>query len=104
MSRAASGTGLHRRPRPTTPSPPVRVVEPATTVDDTVMAIYTGACGSLTEIPTADATDGCDDDACADEGLQSVIRTQLNGGATYFIVGSEFDPTPPTAGHTAAQL
>ena len=76
----------------------------ATTVDDTVMAIYTGACGALTEIPTTDASDGCDDDACADEGLQSVIRTQLSGGVTYFIVVWEFDPTPPTAGNTAVQL
>jgi len=76
----------------------------ATTVDDTVMAIYSGACGALSEIPTTDASDGCDDDACADEGLQSVITTQLNGGVTYFIVVWEFDPTAPTVGNTAVQL
>src|SRR5437773_6558741 len=51
----------------------------ATTVEDTVMAIYrsnSGSCGSLTEV-------ACSDDAC---GLRSTITNTLIGGKTYFIV------------------
>jgi hypothetical protein len=80
----------------------------ATTVDDSVMAIYTsaiGTCGGpFTEIPTTETTDGCGDDECVDEGLQAVIRTQLTSGATYFIVVWEFDATPPTARNSSVQL
>ena len=80
----------------------------ATTVDDTVMAIYTssnGTCGgALNEIPKTDNTDGCGDDECIDEALQAVIRTQLTAGTPYFIGVWEFDPTAPTAGNTAVQL
>ena len=76
----------------------------ATTVDDTVMAIYTsstGACGGVfTQVPLA-----CDDDSCVSESLQSVITSiQLNAGTNYFIVVWQFDVTPPTAGNTAIQL
>src|SRR5258708_3952724 len=46
-------------------------VPAGTTVDDTVMAIYTsstGNCGgTYTQIPDAADTDGCDDDSCASE-------------------------------------
>jgi hypothetical protein len=80
----------------------------ATTVDDTVMAIYTsstGACGGvLSEIPTGHTTDGCGDDECVDEALQAVIATQLTAGTAYFILVWEFDAAPPTAGNTAVQL
>ncbi len=80
----------------------------ATTVDDTVMAIYTSstsACGgTLTEVPTAGQTDGCGDDECVNEALQARIETALTGGTTYFIVIWEFDATAPTAGNTAVQL
>jgi len=79
-----------------------------TTVDDTVMAIYTsstGNCGgTYTEIPATAETDGCDDDSCASEAFQSVITTRLNAGTTYFIVVWEFGAAPPTAGNTAVQL
>ncbi len=76
----------------------------ATTVDDTVMAIYTsstGACGGVfTQVPLA-----CDDDSCPSEALQSTITNlQLNAGTTYFIVVWLFDAPPPTAGNTAVQL
>jgi hypothetical protein len=77
------------------------------TVDDTVMAVYTstGGCGgTFTEVPTGGATDGCDDDSCVSEVLQSFIMTQLNGGTTYYIVVWTFAPTPLTAGSTAIQL
>jgi hypothetical protein len=82
----------------------------ASSVDDTVMAIYTsstGACGgTLTEIPSTGGSDGCDDDetGCVSEQLQSLIITRLTGGTTYFIVVWQFDTPPPTAGNTAIQL
>lgn len=83
-------------------------VPTGTTVDDTVMAIYTsssGNCGgTYTQIPDAADTDGCDDDSCASEAFQSVITTRLNAGTAYFIVVWEFGGTPPTAGNTAVQL
>jgi hypothetical protein len=79
-----------------------------TTVDDTVISIYTstGGCGgTFTEVATTGLFDGCDDDACVSEALQSVIMTQLNAGTQYFIVVWKFSPTtPPTAGNTAVQL
>ena len=77
------------------------------TVDDTVMAIYTsagGCAGPFTEIPTSGAFDGCSDDDCVTEALQAIITTQLNAGTTYYIVVWEFDPAPPTVGNTAVQL
>jgi hypothetical protein len=80
----------------------------ATTVDDTIMAIYTsstGACGgTFTELPTGGITDGCGDDECVSETLQASVMTTLTGGTTYFIVVWEFDATPPLAGNTAVQL
>ena len=76
----------------------------ASTVDDTVIAIYTSstsACGGIyTQVPAA-----CDDDSCFTESLQSVISNiQLTAGTTYFIVVWQFDTPPPTAGNTAIQL
>ena len=79
----------------------------ATTVDDTVMAIYTssgGCAGTFTEVPSGVFTDGCDDDTCAVQALQSVITTQLNAGTTYYIVMWLFDVVPPAAGQTSVQL
>ncbi len=79
----------------------------ATTVDDTVMAIYTstgGCAGPFSEIPTGGASDGCDDDSCVTEALQSTITTQLNSGTQYYIVVWQFDQPAPTAGNTAVQL
>lgn len=78
-----------------------------TTVDDTVMAIYTssgGCAGPFTELSTGGVTDGCDDDSCMTEALQAVITTQLNAGTPYFIVVWQFDTPPPIAGNTAVQL
>ncbi len=78
-----------------------------TTVDDTVMAIYTstGGCnGPFTEIPTGAGIDGCDDDSCATEANQAVINTGLNSGTTYYIVIWKSGAAAPTAGNTAVQL
>ncbi len=76
----------------------------ASTVDDTVLAVYTsstGACGGVfTQVPLA-----CDDDGCVSESLQSTITNlQLNAGTNYFILVWQFDTPPPTAGNTAVQL
>src|SRR5262249_24080330 len=77
----------------------------ATTVDDTVMAVYTSstsACGGVfTQVPL-----GCDDDSCVSAvEFQAVITNLLlNGGTTYFIVIWQFDTPPPTVGNTAVQL
>jgi hypothetical protein len=80
----------------------------ATTVDDTVMAIYTSSggasCGTFTELPTGGTTDGCGDDECVTETLQATVTTTLTSGITYFIVIWEFDATAPAAGNTAVQL
>ena len=79
----------------------------ATTVDDTVMAIYTssgGCAGPFTELPTAGATDGCDDDSCLTEAFQAVIETRLNAGTQYYLVVWEFGTSAPTSGNTAIQL
>ena len=86
----------------------------STTLDDTVMAIYTssnGTCaGTFAEIPTGGLSDGCSDDDCVSEALQAVITTLLNAGTKYYIVVWQFElpppepPAPPTAGNTAVQL
>lgn len=72
------------------------------TVDDTVVAVYTSAAacaGPFTQVVGA-----CDDDSCVTEALQSVLTTTLTSGTTYYIVVWEFGTTPPTAGNTAVQL
>jgi hypothetical protein len=79
----------------------------ATTVDDTVMAIYTsagGCAGPFTEIPFSALSDPCDDDSCAAEANQAVVSTQLTGGITYYVVVWKFGTTAPTAGNTAVQV
>ncbi|MBI3447470.1 MAG: DUF11 domain-containing protein [Acidobacteria bacterium] len=71
----------------------------ATTVDDTVLAIYTssGGCGgTFTEI-----AGGCSDDACAQ---QSEITATLDAGTTYYVLAWQFGSAAPLAGHTAVQL
>ncbi len=79
-----------------------------TTVDDTVVSIYTapgGNCaGPFTELPTSGTTAGCDDDSCAFEAFQSSITTTLTAGTRYFIVVWKFGSAPPPAGGTAVQV
>ncbi|HKQ04255.1 MAG TPA: C25 family cysteine peptidase, partial [Blastocatellia bacterium] len=79
----------------------------ATTVTDTVMAIYTstgGCAGPFTEVPSGGGFDGCDDDGCVTGALQSVITTQLNAGTTYYVVVWEYSSAAPAPGQTAVQL
>jgi hypothetical protein len=78
-----------------------------TTVDDTVIAVYTsgGACaGPFTEVPTDGPFDGCDDDSCVSENLQAVVNTELTGGTTYYLVAWKFGSSAPTVGNTAVEL
>lgn len=76
-----------------------------TTVEDTVIGVYTSstsACGgTYTEVPG-----GCDDDSCVSGFMQAVVRNiPLNAGTTYFIVVYQFGGAPPpAAGLTAVQL
>jgi hypothetical protein len=72
----------------------------ATTVDDTVLAVYTstgGCAGPFTQI-------ACDDDTCATESLQSVVAATLTSGTTYYIVVWRDDTPAPSPGNTAVQL
>lgn len=64
----------------------------ATTVDDTVMALYTstgGCAGTLTEVPGA-----CDDDSCVTEALQAFLSAPLTSGTTYYLVVWNLGPAP----------
>jgi hypothetical protein len=74
----------------------------ATTVDDTVLALYagSGACSGLQEM-----TGGCDDDGCAGEPAQS--RTgplTLAAGQPYDIVVWKYGASAPAPGGAAIQL
>jgi hypothetical protein len=78
-----------------------------TTLDDTVMAIYTssnGCTGPFTELPSSGPFDGCSDDECVVGQFQSVITTRLNSGTTYYILVWEFGTAAPPVGMTAVQL
>lgn len=75
-----------------------------TTVDDTVMGIYTsliGSCGgAMVEVPT-----GCDDNGCTVENNQAVVNgVYLTAGETYYVLVWKYDVAPPTGGNTAVQL
>ncbi len=79
----------------------------ATTVDDTVVGIYTstaGCAGPFTIVPTTATTAGCDDDSCVEEDNQAVVVTELTGGTTYYVVVWLFGSAAPTAGNTAVQV
>ena len=72
----------------------------ASTVDDTVLAVYTtagGCAGPFTQI-------ACDDDTCVTESLQSVASINLTSGTLYYIVVWKWDTPAPTAGNTAVQM
>lgn len=73
-----------------------------TTVDDTVMAVYagSGSCSGLSQVAGA-----CDDDSCASEAGQSVIRgVTLTASTTYYVVVWDYGLQAPAAGNTAVQL
>ena len=62
----------------------------ATTVSDTVMAIYqsSGGCAGFVGVD-------CSDDTCGPGGLQSSITRQLLADTTYYIVVWQYFPPPP---------
>ncbi|MEA2450927.1 MAG: hypothetical protein QOG63_2859, partial [Thermoleophilaceae bacterium] len=79
----------------------------ASTVDDTVMAVYTssgGSSGPFTELPSTGLVDGCDDDSATNENLQSTLSTNLQAGTDYYVVVWKFGTTPPAVGNTAVQV
>jgi hypothetical protein len=66
----------------------------ATTVADTVLAIYVDngtPCSGFVQI-------ACEDDVCGPDRLQAAITTQLAANTTYYIVAWRFgdDPPPPS--------
>lgn len=71
-----------------------------TTIDDTVLSIYTssnGACsGSMLEIPG-----GCNDDECSH---RSALHATLTAGTTYYIVAAKWGTGAPPAGESAMQI
>ena len=69
----------------------------ATTVHDTVMALYqslNGCSGPFSEI-------GCNDDAC---GLRSGMTAALTKGRVYYLVAWQFGTDAPLPGETAMQV
>lgn len=66
----------------TAPTGGVLTVDTAGSSYDTVLGIYTGTCGALTEI-------GCDDDSGS--GLLSYLRIGVSGGATYYLLAGGYN-------------
>src|SRR5678815_5783678 len=74
----------------------------ATTVEDTVLAIYSasGVCAGLTEVGG-----GCDDDSCGAGALQSVISdVTLTAGTPYYVVAWSYGTAAPPPGGGSLQL
>ncbi|MFM1769150.1 MAG: hypothetical protein RJA22_1679 [Verrucomicrobiota bacterium] len=72
----------------------------ATTLDDTVIALYTssgGCSGPFTRLE-------CNDDSCGPGGYQSSITRQLLKDTTYYLVIWNYDTAAPPAGQDAVQL
>jgi hypothetical protein len=72
-------------------------LDTATTVKDTVMAVYTsagGCSGPFMEV-------ACSDDEC---GIRAALSVALTAGTTYYIVVWKFGTLTPAAGATAIQL
>ena len=72
----------------------------ATTVDDTVMAIYTSAGGCSGPFVQV----ACNDDLGGSCGFQAAINTQLLADTTYYIVVWQYDTAPPVTGKTNIQV
>lgn len=75
----------------------------ATTVGDTIMAIYSsGSCanpGALVEV-----AGGCSDDRCGPLGLQSATTLALQAGTQYFIVVWRYGTDVPPPDNSSVQL
>lgn len=75
----------------------------ATTLPDTVLALFTsstGACGgAMTQV-----SGGCDDDSCLAGELQSVLSANLAAGTTFFVVVYKYGSAAPPPGESTIQL
>jgi hypothetical protein len=75
---------------------------PESTVYDTIMAVYLspgGCAGPFTEI-----SQGCNDDACGVDGLQSKLVLDLAGGETYYVVVWQIDDAVPSLDQRTLQM
>lgn len=80
----------------------------ATTVGDTVMAIFTSAnacLGPFDQLTSSCLRESCGDDSCGPGYLQAAITTRLAVDRDYFILVWRFDNgAPPDPNHAAVQL
>lgn len=75
----------------------------ASTLDDTVIAVFTSAGGCAG--PFSQLASGCDDDSCTNENFQSSLGGMtLTAGVTYYVVVWTYSLTTVTVGNTALQL
>jgi len=72
----------------------------ATTVADTIMALYTASAGC----GTATNEIACDDDSCGPDFMQAAITAQLLADATYYIVVWEYGTDTPNPANASLQL
>ena len=70
---------------------------PLDNIGDTVLAVYTGTCGS----PLTQLASGCSDDSC---GLRSSLTIALAAGTPYFIQVAKYGTTAPSAGTDTIQM
>jgi hypothetical protein len=75
---------------------------PASTLPDSVIAVYTSAAGCAGAF--TQRAGGCDDDTCTTLGLQSRLTTRLEAGTQYYVVVWKFGTTAPTSGNDTVQL
>ena len=73
----------------------------ATTVRDTVMAIYTNALANVCGQPYFEIDNGCNDDAC---NKQSEITTMLRAGVSYYILLWQYGTNALAPGNGQMQL
>src|SRR2546423_6874997 len=74
----------------------------ATTVDDTVMAIY--AAPNRCAGPLIEIAGGCNDDTCGRNGLQAAITANLQATSNYFIVVWRYGTDTPLPDNSSLQL
>ena len=74
----------------------------ATTVDDTVMAIYHS--GNRCAGPLMEIAGGCDDDECGRSGFQAAITADLQARSNYFIVVWRYGTDTPLPDNSSLQL
>jgi hypothetical protein len=74
----------------------------ATTVDDTVMAIY--AAPNRCAGPMVQINGGCDDDTCGRSGFQAAITANLAATSNYFIVVWRYGNDTPLPDNSSLQL